>query len=614
MTTTGGTKAELSRFPSPFAVPSPSGCEGWQEMYPFHVVFDEGRREFEERRFWFREALHISEPLHPFDAIAYDSAVVALNQASARLFVVPPSLGVEYRVLNGYVYVSTSSVDDEAMLARRTELFAQRGGHYYRHWDELYERWVQKVEAATDELKRLDVPKLPEFEDEEIVTTGRGTGSSHALLLAYDALLEAVDRIFQFHFEFLNLGYDAYLVFYDRCRAAFPDITDQTVAMMVSGIDVLVFRPDDELRRLARLAVELGVGDAVKGAEGEDDLAIVLAGDHAGERWLESFEATKDPWFYVSSGAAAFQHHHSAWIDDLSLPIGLIGAYITRLDAGEDISRSTEPLLAERERVTDEYRVLLADDVREGFDQSLALARRVFPYVEDHNFYIDHRYMTIFWNKVREFGELLAEHRFLADTEDVFFLRHDEVRAALCELRLHWSSGGTGVARGPAHWPKLVERRRTIYERLSRSEPPPALGPVPTEITDPTTIMLWGITIERLREWLSADADGTCSGCPASPGTAEGFARVLLRSDELDQIEDGEILVAPATSASWTPVFNRIAAAVLDTGGIMCHAAIVAREYGLPAVVGTGTATQRIKTGDRIRVDANAGTVTTLPS
>jgi len=87
---------------------------------------------------------------------------------------------------------------------------------------------------------------------------------------------------------------------------------------------------------------------------------------------------------------------------------------------------------------------------------------------------------------------------------------------------------------------------------------------------------------------------------------------VLLRADQLGELADGEILVAPVTSPSWTPVFHRIAGAVLDTGGIMCHAAIVAREYGLPAVVGTGIGTKRIRTGDRVRIDADAGTVTIL--
>ncbi len=128
------------------------------------------------------------------------------------------------------------------------------------------------------------------------------------------------------------------------------------------------------------------------------------------------------------------------------------------------------------------------------------------------------------------------------------------------------------------------------------------------------TVMLWGVTNESVQEWLSSDDDtaDVLTGYAASPGVAEGFARVLLRIDQLAELEDGEILVAPVTSPSWTPVFHRIAGAVLDTGGIMCHAAIVAREYGLPAIVGTGTGTRRIKTGDRVRIDAGTGVVTIL--
>jgi pyruvate,water dikinase len=93
---------------------------------------------------------------------------------------------------------------------------------------------------------------------------------------------------------------------------------------------------------------------------------------------------------------------------------------------------------------------------------------------------------------------------------------------------------------------------------------------------------------------------------------AEGLARVVLDPAELDTLVEGEILVAPTTSPSWTPVFARISGAVSDIGGIMCHAAIVSREYGLPAVVGTGAATSMIRTGQRIRVDGNTGVVTIL--
>jgi pyruvate,water dikinase len=599
-------------FPSPFELAVPGGCKGWEKLYPSHMRFSEDRRGFDDGRFWFQDGLHAPEPLYPFDAVVFEWTVVAFNQANARLFAVPPSLGVECRILNGYLYLTANSVTDETTLARRAEQFGRRGGYYYEHWDVLYQRWVEKVEEATAELVALEVPELPELEDEAFVTEGRGVGSGYLLMSAYDRLLEGLDRILQYHFELLVLGYGAYLMFYELCREAFPDIQDQTLAKMVAGIDVLVLRPDEELKRLAGLALELGVGDHVKAARDDEELRMLLAGEGAGGDWLADYEATKEPWFYFSCGTGMFYHHHRSWIDDPTFPIATIGAYIERLETGEDISRPIAAILAERERITSGYRELLPDDRREAFDRSLALARTVFPYVENHNFYIDHRYLTIFWNKVREFGALLARHGFLADAEDVFLLRHDEVRIALEDLRLWWSSGA-GVAHGPSHWPALVEGRRSIYEAMRRWSGPPALGLVPDEISEPSTIMLWGITTERVEKWLSSESDATTlTGTSGSSGAAEGRARVIWDVQGLCALEDGEILVAPTTSTSWTPVFGKIAAAVLDVGGVMCHAAIVAREYGLPAVVGTGTGTRRIRTGDLIRVDADAGVVTIL--
>jgi pyruvate, water dikinase len=101
-------------------------------------------------------------------------------------------------------------------------------------------------------------------------------------------------------------------------------------------------------------------------------------------------------------------------------------------------------------------------------------------------------------------------------------------------------------------------------------------------------------------------------GYAASSGIVEGTARVLRDVNEIGQIRDGEILVCPVTAPSWGPVFGKIKAAVSDIGGTMSHAAIVAREYGMPAVVGTGQATRRIRTGHRVRVDGDRGVVTIL--
>jgi pyruvate,water dikinase len=173
----------------------------------------------------------------------------------------------------------------------------------------------------------------------------------------------------------------------------------------------------------------------------------------------------------------------------------------------------------------------------------------------------------------------------------------------------------SGAVRGPRYWPPLVKRRKAILEAFRLWPAPQALGKPPEQVTDPVTVMLWGITTERVREWLDG-SDGTeggvLAGVPGSTGVAEGLARVIHQPDQLDQLEEGEVLVAPSTSTSWTPAFRKSAAAVLDIGGVMSHAAIVAREYGLPAVLGIGSATTAIKTGDRVRVDGDAGIVTIL--
>ena len=98
----------------------------------------------------------------------------------------------------------------------------------------------------------------------------------------------------------------------------------------------------------------------------------------------------------------------------------------------------------------------------------------------------------------------------------------------------------------------------------------------------------------------------------ASPGLVEGRARVITHADQLGEVQEGEILVATITAPSWGPIFGKIKATVTDIGGMMSHAAIVCREYGLPAVTGTGSASTTIRTGQLIRVDGTTGRVEIL--
>jgi pyruvate,water dikinase len=139
------------------------------------------------------------------------------------------------------------------------------------------------------------------------------------------------------------------------------------------------------------------------------------------------------------------------------------------------------------------------------------------------------------------------------------------------------------------------------------------LGITPEAVTDPMTIMLWGVTTERVQEWARQQDGGlVLNGAAASPGLVEGPARVVKSVDQISDVREGEILVCSITSPAWAPIFSKIKAAVTDIGGVMSHAAIVCREYGLPSVVGTGRATSQIRSGQMIRVDGSEGTVTLL--
>jgi pyruvate,water dikinase len=99
------------------------------------------------------------------------------------------------------------------------------------------------------------------------------------------------------------------------------------------------------------------------------------------------------------------------------------------------------------------------------------------------------------------------------------------------------------------------------------------------------------------------------SGSPASAGRATGAVRVIRGPHEFDDLQPGEILVAPLTAPAWTPLFTRAAAVVTDVGSAASHASIIAREYGIPAVVGCGDATARLRTGMRVTVDGSTGNV-----
>jgi pyruvate,water dikinase len=597
------------RFPSPYDLKSPPGSEGWQDFYPYFTLFLDELKPIDEKRFWFCDAQHWPTPFRPFDTIMVEYACKCLGQYNTRHLMVPPANGIDYRIHNGYLYMSPIAVAPDK-IAGRVPQFLERAGFYFQNWNSLLEKWHVKVRKIIDDLEALKFEPLPDVVPLEWILEGRGLDNTYELIENYDRAIQLCYKAWQYHFEFLNLGYAAYLDFFGFCKEQFPDIPDQAMARMVQGIDVDLFRPDDELKKLARLAVETGVDEVLMSGSVDQALAAV-AGRPNGKKWIDAWNAAKNPWFNFTSGNG-FYSADKYWIEHLDIPFGYVRNYISQVKKGKKIERPTAEVAAERERITKEYAELLDKDARPVFEQKLGLARTVFPYVENHNFYIEHWSLGIFWRKMRELSRLFMSAGFWSDPEGMFYLNRNEVRDALFDYCSAWAVGVDAV--GSRYWPQRIEQRKKVMAALATQKPQPALNEPPDVVTEPFTIMLWGITTDRINSWLKGPGTNSklLTGMAASPGSVEGPARVIRSADELDQIKDGEILVTPVTAPSWAPVFSKISATVTDIGGMMSHAAIVCREYGLPAVTATGSASSVIKTGQRLRVDGSKGEVTIL--
>ncbi len=597
-------------FPKPSQLTVPAGAEGWEKLYPYNLVF-QNLSGAEDEKFWFCDSQHWPTVYKPFETIGGEFAVKCLGQYNTRHLLIPPANGIEFKIHLGYLYMSPVPVPEDQIAARVPE-FERRAGHYFQNWDSLLQAWRTKVRATIDEMEALTFEPLPDVVPFDDIVSGKAKDGSEVLMENYDRLIQLCYQNWQYHFEFLNLGYIAYLDFFGYCKEIFPGIPDQAIARMVQGVDMELFRPDDELKKLAALAVELGLQAAF---EDTDDVAGTLARvgrADAGQRWLDAYTAAQDPWFNFTVGNG-FYGHDKYWIEHEEIPLSYIKDYVRRLDQGDDIMRPVQALIAEKERVVAEYRELVDGEALAVFDAKLGLAATAYPYVENHNFHIEHWTMGVFWRKVRELGAVFAGARFWSDRSDMLYLTRGEVRDALFDYITGWAVGAEPT--GPHYWPAEIERRRGIIDALSTQRPQPALNTPPPQITEPFTMMLYGITTEQVQQWLADDdggAGGAITGMAASPGVVEGLARVITHADQLNQVQEDEILVATITAPSWGPIFGKIKATVTDIGGMMSHAAIVCREYGLPAVTGTGSASTTIKTGQRIRVDGTTGRVEIL--
>ncbi len=608
------------RFPDPHEFKVPSELEGWDEMYPSHHLFSGDRAEWEKAQFWYQDKIHAPEPVPPLDLIFQEAWQIALSQYTTRVFCIPPAQGIAQRMVGCYMYICAIAPPPEEIIGEKAGHFEKRVFYVFEHYEELWDKWLNKFRVLGEEMAAVQIPQeLPKFvSDDEVLPAPTGCYVSYDLIESFDTLVNQMFKGWQYHFEMLNLTYLAYLMFADVARKLFPGISESAIGKMVAGAYVSMFRPEEELCRLARLAVAMReVSDVLKSDTSAEQKVADLQKLPDGKQWLEEYKKATDPWFYVSCGSGWF-HHEGSWITNPDIPYSYIKGYVERLEKGETIERSLDDIEKQRDEIVAEYRKLIkTDEDRESFDGAYNTIRTIYKYAEDHLFWVEHWFHTIWFQKIREIGSLLVNNGMLNEVDDIFMFNRYEIPELLTEVATGWALGVDIPMRG-GYYKSKAQKRRNILKAAGEWNPTPALGVPPEEVAEPFTIMLWGITTDKVQEWLkgvdaAADADvSEIKGFASSAGVVEGPARVLKLLKDIVDLQPGEILVCPSTNPSWAPVFTNIKAAVTDIGGLTSHAAIVCREYGVPSVTGTGVATQAIKTGDIIKVDGDTGVVTVV--
>ena len=332
---------------------------------------------------------------------------------------------------------------------------------------------------------------------------------------------------------------------------------------------------------------------------------IDQVGAMAGEQ-LWSLEVVGGAAWKMEGALASFYRQHLAATVDASvqhLLAGLPGAQpelpahaVQSIDwahptAGELGWRPPGPsdrhrdLAARREALTAQCAAVLADrpQLQARFQALLEVAQRYAIIREQQA-----RNVTLGWPLLRRcalrLGETLHADGVIDQAEDVFFLTRAELDA-----------------RAPLR--DVVDRRRGIWERQRRLLAPLTIGRPPRLLARELLA-----AVEAVRT-IGPAPEGAIIGQPASPGRATGPVRIVRRQEDFDAFQAGEVLVAQATTPAWTPLFARAVAVVTDSGTLAAHASLVAREYGIPAVVGTGDATARLHDGQVVTVDGGAGTI-----
>gem|GEM_PF-1294727 len=525
---------------------------------------------------WLFDAAHCSAPMSRLD---FELRMAPMTDGTNRanvLYGLP--LSSEPRLINTFVFQKASAPDiapgaadavwqgADAAMRRGAEGLAAR-------WTGT---WLPEIQRHLAELHAVDL----------------AAASLPGLVLHLAELRRRVVRLWEIHFELMYPLTLALSDFDDAYRDLFPDARPLEVYELLAGFPSKTTEANLRLWELGRVAARSPALRATIGGTDVHDLPAALAATPAGQQlWSE----LQDYMRMYGERSDDLYIDRPGWLEQPT-PI-LRGLQEAVRQPDRDLAAELRGQTERREARLAAVRAALADHPRPvvaEFESLLAAAQASTHLGEEHNFWIDAKITFHARRAALEVGRRLAARGAIYDPEDVF-------QVAIAELEHAAADPGSTFR-------STVAERRAEAARFAGTRPPKVLGVMRPFL--PMDSALMRAMFRMNGDQLSPPAkDGSLSGMPGSGGKVTGPARVVRTLAEAGKLRPGDVLVATATLPSWTPYFAIASAVVTNTGGMLCHAAVVAREYGIPAVVGTRSATETLHDGQLVEVDGDAGTV-----
>jgi pyruvate, water dikinase len=448
----------------------------------------------------------------------------------------------------------------------------------------MWKGFVNEIVGKYDKLKSLNLDSATNIE----------------LLENFEETINVCRRMWEIHMYMMYGVYTAFVLFEQMTKQllGFDDSSPQFHKLM-SGFDNKCFQVDKGLFDLAKQAEAMGLKEMFLSTEAAK-MKETLAQSPRGQEFLKTFDdfMEKEAGWRLERMA---EINVPTWLEE---PAPAFAVIKMAIEKGMSYNLDEDRKKLEAERIATEKEVLgkVAPEQRGWFQTLMKLAQDCSWFSEEHNHYLDLYAHALVRRSCMGVGARFAKAGAIDARDDILFLMPDEVRRA-------------GINPDMFNLRPIVERRKADWQQWCAQGNAPAfmkegftfedaMGGLVSSM-DPIALKVVVGSMPVARPELKADLFGVCG----SPGTVEGTVKVVWTEAELSKIVKGDIMVAPTTSPSWTPVFSILGGVIVDRGASLSHAAIVGREYGIPVVMNTFEGTKVLKDGMRIRLDANMGAI-----